>query len=96
VESILLVQSRLQVFRRADNQIHCKWGRGLHSNLYRLIVLIASGHHNQDINVAISMGLAVGVGTKQNDLFRSEPLGDRASVSAYHRLRNIGAPIPGF
>ena len=43
-------------------------------NLECLLQLIARWHHYKNIHVAIGMRLAVGMGTKQNDFVRLEPL----------------------
>src|SRR5437660_9726006 len=49
---------------------------------HRLTELVASRHDDEEVNIAVGRGRAVGVGTEQDDLIRVELLDDLPSVAA--------------
>jgi uncharacterized protein (DUF433 family) len=67
--------------------------RHLPPNLDRLIVLIASRHDHQDVNVAVGVRRAVRMRSEQNDLVGMEFLRDLTSESPDDGKRNVRATI---
>ena len=90
----MFFQSPFHVGRLENDQVHGKTSRNLTANLKRLIDLISGRHDDQDVDVAVSVGRAVGIRAEQNDLFRPKALGDLAGEAADHAHGNIRTAIP--
>jgi hypothetical protein len=63
-------------------------------NLVSLVKLVPGRHDDENIDVAVGVWPAIGIGTEEDDLVRPKPLGDLPSKSPDHRHRDIGAAIP--
>src|SRR5262245_55656246 len=68
-------QSPLQCFGRANQEIHREGRLDRQANPYSLVDLIPRRHHYEDIDVAVGVRLAVGVGAEEDDLLGAESLG---------------------
>jgi hypothetical protein len=53
MEDVAVLQPSPHVMRRANNQIHRKWGLDGAANFECLIVDIPTAHYNENIDVAI-------------------------------------------
>src|SRR5438094_8084472 len=77
-ERIAIAKTFLNSLGSPHQEIKRKWRRHGNANLGGLIELIARRHHHDEINVAISVRLAVCVGTEQDDLVRMKAFSDSA------------------
>jgi hypothetical protein len=71
-----------------------KWSLDGQTDFICLIELIATSHHDEDIDIAIGVRLAVGVRAEEDDLFGVEKLGDFACEAMDGRLRHLRAAVP--
>ncbi len=62
-------------------------------NLERLVELVARRHHDEDVHVAVNMGLAVGVGSEQDDRVRPEAFRHLAREATDHRHGDVRPAI---
>jgi hypothetical protein len=90
----MFFQPPFHISRFENDQIHRETSGNITPDLERLIDLVACGHYDQDVDIAIGVGNPVGVGAEQNDLVRLEVLGDLACETADDAHGNIGAAIP--
>jgi hypothetical protein len=81
---------------RPNDQVHRKvrWNR--EANLERLVELIARRHHHQDVDVAIGVRGAVGMGAEQNDLVRTKLVCNSTGEAPDDRRGHVSAVIPAF
>ena len=67
----------------ADNEIEWKIGGDGLADFRGLIELIACRHDDQQIDITVRSGLAVGVRTKQIDTVRVESIDQSLNITAY-------------
>ena len=93
MKRLALFQSPGEIVWGSHEQIHCEGPRNLEANPHRLIVLIPAWHHDEDIDIAVGVRRAVGVGAEQNDFVRLVSLGDFAGELANRAHGHVGATV---
>jgi hypothetical protein len=93
-EGVPFCQTPTHVMRCTNNNIQGKWRIDCQADLHCLIELIATRHDDENINIAVSMRLAVGVRSEQKNLVGAKLLHDVARKATNYRLRDVGAAIP--
>ena len=93
MKRLALFQSPGEILWGSNEQIHCEGPRNFEANSHRLIVLIPARHHDEDIDIAVGVRRAVGVGAEQNDFVRLVSLGDFAGELANRAHGHVGATV---
>ena len=86
----------MHVVRCAHNDVQWKRRIDGKADLHRLVDLVPSRHHDQNVDIAVGVRRTVGVRTEEDDFIGLEAFGDLACESAYDRSRHIGAAIPAM
>jgi hypothetical protein len=79
-----------------NDEVHRKVGWNREANLERLVELIARRHHHQNVDVAIGVRGAVGMGAEQDDFVRTKQLGNTTCEAPDNRRGDACAFIPAF
>lgn len=80
--------------RRANDEVQRKSSFDRQADFERLVELVAAGHDDEQIDVAVLVRPAVGVRAEEDDLLRLEFLGHLARKASDGRLRHVRAAIP--
>ena len=80
-ERVEAAKSAPNLGRGEDNEVHGKWARveKVADFSYPFCRTVSALHNDQQIKVAIGCGLAVGVGTEQDDILRAKRVNDLSS-----------------
>ena len=77
----------------SDDKVHCKGGAQCQLNLIRFAPLASRWHDDEEIDVAIDLGIAIREGAEQDDLVGPKLSSNGVGVTPDHAHGNIGGPV---
>jgi hypothetical protein len=94
MKQIAVFESSIEIARGPDDKVHREGGFNRQADLDRLIKFVSTRHHNENVHVAVLVGLSICMRAKEDDLLRLKSLGHLPRETPNCGLRYVRPAIP--